>query len=214
MLTYTFSTREKVLIAVLGFVVVGIVWYHFVFSNIQNQVSKIDGQIASAQDELVTIQAKSAAVAKMQAAIDDFEKEGIKPVSLPNYDNTQNLMAFLNGVLGGTENYGVSFADPIKDEDDGSVHRSGKITFGCESYDDAQSIVESIGHGPYFCQIDGFSIEDKTVTDTKKTSSKSSKSLVNTTIQVTYFERATKDVKLKEEDNIPEGNDWSVYMKK
>lgn len=214
MLTYTFSTREKVLIAVLGFVIVGILWYRFVFMNIQDQVARIDGQIATTQTELATLQAQSAAASKMQTAIAEYEKDGVKPVILPDYDNTQNLMAYLNGVLGSTENYGITFEDAVKDEEDGTIHRSGKITFGCDAYDEARSIVENIGHGPYPCHIDGFSIADKSVAGVKKNSSKNKNSMVNAVVQVTYFERPTKDTKVKEKDETPEGNDWSVYAKK
>lgn len=214
MLTYTFSTREKVLIAILGFVAVGILWYRFVFINIQDQVARIDGRIAEAQTELANVQAQSAAVSKMQSAIKEYEKEGIKPVVLPDYDNTQNLMAYLNGVLGTTANYKITFEDAVKDEKDGSIHRTGKIIFGCDTYDEARSIVENIGHGPYPCQIDGFSIADKSVANTKKNTSKNKNSMVNATVQVTYYERPTKETKVKDKDDTPEGNDWSVYTNK
>ena len=182
--------------------------------SIQDQVAKIDGRIAEAQAELTTVQAQSVAASKMESVIDDYQKQGVKPVTLPNYDNTQNLMAYLNGVLGGTENYGVTFDDPTKDEDDGTIHRSGKITFGCNTYDEARAIVENIGHGPYPCQIDGLNIVDKSVANAKKSSSKNKNSVVSATVQVTYFERPTKDTNVKKKDDIPEGNDWSVYMNK
>lgn len=209
MLTYTFSMREKVMLAVLAFVVIGILWYQFVFMNIQNQITTINAQIASAQDELVIAQSQAAALQQMQAKIDEYQAQGVKAITMPDFDNTQNLMAYLNSVLSGTRGYSMSFEDPTMSEEDNMVHRSGTITFSSTSYEEARSVVESIAHGPYPCHIDAMGIADSSV---GSTSSSSNDSPVTTNLQVTYLEKPTGNMVVKTEDNIPEGNDWSQYM--
>ncbi|MDO4798031.1 MAG: hypothetical protein Q4A01_08425 [Coriobacteriales bacterium] len=208
MLTYTFSTREKIMLAILAFVGVGILWYKFVFSNIQGQVAQIDSQIAQAQDELLVAQSQAASAQNMKKLLEDYQKRGIKAPVVPEYDNTQKLMAYLNGVLGGTQGYTINFDDPTLDENDGNVHRAGTITFNSNSYAEARSVVDSIARGTYSCRIDALGIAD----DTSKQSSGSNNSApVVTNVQVTYFEKPSSDTVVSTDDGIPEGNDWSVY---
>ena len=46
MLSYQFSTREKVLLFVLALVVVAVAWYMLVFQNTSAQITSLNGQIA------------------------------------------------------------------------------------------------------------------------------------------------------------------------
>lgn len=208
MLTYTFSTREKIMLAILAVVGLGILWYQFVFSNIQGQVASIDSEIAAAQDELLVAQSQAASATNMQKLLEDYQKRGIKAPIIPEYDNTQKLMAYLNDVLDGTQGYTINFEDPVIEEGDSNVHRAGTITFNSNSYDEARSVVNAIARGTYSCRIDALGIAD----DTSKKSSSSKNAPVVTNIQVTYFEKPTGDMVVSTDDGIPEGNDWSVYM--
>lgn len=206
MLTYTFSLREKILLAVLAFVAIGIAWYVLIFSNIQARVASIESEIAITQDELTMAQTQAQAIAKMKKIVEQYGGD-TTTVTIPDYDNTQNLMAFLNGVLDSTEDYTMSFEDPVIGEETSLVQRAGTITYKSNSYDDAHSVVEAIAHGPYPCRVDAVSIDDKTESDSKD-------GAVTTTVQVTYLEKPTENTKLGNEDTTSEGNDWSVYMDK
>jgi hypothetical protein len=214
MLTYTFSMREKVLLAILGFVGVGILWYFFVYSNIQGQIATIDSEIAAAQDELVVAQSQSAAYANMEKMVEEYKSKGATTLTMPNYDNTQSLMAFLNGILGGTKGYTINFDDPVLDETDGYVHRSGTITFNSSSYTDARGVIDAIARGPYPCRVDGVGVVDDSVKTNTKSSNTTNDAPVVVNLQLTYFEKPTGNMVVKTEDNIPEGNDWSQYMNK
>lgn len=207
MLSYTFSTREKILLGLLALVGIGIVWYQFVFVNVQNQIMDLDTQITATQDEFTQFQTRLATLETMKETVAQYKAQGLEPVAVPKYDNTQNLMAYLNGVLGGTANYTISFSDPTTAED-GTIHRSGTISYGCGSYEEARAVAQAIARGPYPCKIDALGISDGT-----KGGRSTNNAPVSANAQVTFFEDPTgtntKDV--KKDDGIPEGNDWSVY---
>ena len=194
MLTYTFSTREKVLLALLAFAAVVIAWYQLVFVNLQNQMNEADSRIASVQDEMLTYQTQAASLSTMTAAVEEYQSAGLTPVIMPNYDNTQALMAFLNSVLAGKPGLTLSFEEP-KVSDDGTVHRAGTINYDTGSYEEAREVVVNIAHGPYPCRIESLSIGDKSK---GKSSSSSSGGAFSNAIQVTFFEKPTGDIGSKD----------------
>ena len=188
MLTYTFSTREKVLLAALAFVAILIAWYNLIFVNLQNRIAEIDGKIAAAQDELVLNQSQATSIDTMNKTVQQYQEMGLAPVLMPNYDNTQSLMAFLNGVLAGKPGFSISFEDPELGED-GTVHRVGTINYGAGSYEEARQVVENISRGPYPCRIDALGITDSS----RSRSGTSQGGSFTNSIQVTFFEKPTGD---------------------
>jgi len=206
MLTYTFSPREKVLLAVLAFVGVLVAWYQFVFVPFQNQISALDAEIATVQDEIVVSQSRAKALESMKSMVEEYRDKGIDPLLIPKYDNTKNLMAYLNGVLASSKGYSMTFDNPEISEDDGMVHRVGTITFDADSYDSARSIAQAIARGPYPCQVEALGITDGTVGGA---SSGSTNGLVVSSMQVTFLEEAPEGTKLSTEEDAG-GQDLSV----
>lgn len=210
MLTYTFSTREKVLLAVLAVVALVVIWYKFVFMNIQDQTREVESQIAAVQDEMILYQTETAGLSNMKAQIEALEAQGYKANELPQYDNTQPLMAFLNSTLAGSRGFTVSFDDPTLG-DDGLVHRTGTITYGCGSYDEARNIASNIAHGPYPCKVDSFAIADTS----KKNGggapvSSSIQGAFQNTMVLTFFEKPTANMtNVSKEESGSSGQDLS-----
>lgn len=204
MLTYTFSPREKLMLAILAFVGIIIAWYQFVFVNFQNQINSLDAEIATVQDEIVVSQSRAQALQSMKEMVEEYEAKGIDPMLLPAYDNTQNLMAYLNGVLATSTGYSMSFDNPAVSEDDGSVHRDGTITYTADSYESARSIAEAIARGPYPCQVSALG-----VTDGSATSKGASGSLVTASLQVTFLEEASSGATLDTQTDEVQGQDLS-----
>ncbi len=157
MLKYSFSKREKTLLAVFAVIILALLWYVFVFQNIDNQVKEVDAKIATTQDKVSIDSAKLAQQSSMQDAIERYQAAGANPVSVPKYDNIQNVMDQLNSVLAGTSNYSMTFEDIVKG-DSGKIERGVALTFGCSSYDQAVSVLTSLARGPYPCRIDDFTI--------------------------------------------------------
>ena len=193
MLTYTFSTREKVLLALLAFVAVIIAWYQLVFVNLQNQMNEAEGKIAAVQNEMLVYQTQSTSLSTMKSKVEEYKNAGLNPVVMPNYDNTKSLMAFLNGVLAGKPGFTMSWDEPVLDED-GTVHRVGTINYGTASYVEAREVAVNIAHGPYPCRIDALSFTDTTKV---KTTSLMGSAYYNA-LQVTFFEKPTGDIEKKD----------------
>lgn len=204
MLSYTFSTREKVLLAVLIIGVLVMAWYQLIFSNIQQQISSVDTQIAAAQDQLLTYQSRAAERSSMQETIDGYDEQGVTPVLLPDFDNTQNLMAYLHGVLGSTSSYDMSFSSPAISEEDGTVHRIGTIKFECTTYEQTRQVAEAIARGPYTCQVDALAIQAK-----RSRKSGEQATAYTATMQVTYFENAPADKDVSGTEETSGGQDLS-----
>ena len=204
---YTFSTREKFMLVVLGLIAIGFAWYQFLYTPIQNKIADIEAQTQETQDEILMRQTVAATMESQQAAIAQWEAEGVKPMFLPAFDNTQQLMAFLNGTLSATDNYSMSFDNPSI-ADDGTVHRLGTITFTIEDYKSARSVVEAIARGPYPCKVSALGVADKTVDSSNGSGD------VSVNMQVTFFERITAETDLEKEDEGTEiqGNDWSQVI--
>ena len=185
MFTYTFSKREKALLVMLAVLAIVILWYRFVFSAIHEQIAAIDSQIATVQDEMVVSQAQVSSLNNMRSVVEDYQAQGIAPVLLPSFDNTQNLMAFLHGVLAGTRNYSISFDMPALNEGDGTIHRTGAVSFDVGSYAEARSVTEAIARGPYPCTIDSLGIMGS--------ANRSSGGSFTVNARVTFFENAASE---------------------
>ena len=208
MLKYTFSTREKFMIGVLILVALGFAWYQLLYMPIQGQITSLDSEIQQTQDEIVLRRTTAASIESQEQAIAEWEAQGLKPVFLPSFDNTKQLMAFLHGTLSSAESYSMSFDNPVT-ADDGTVHRSGTITFAVKDYASARSVVQAIAKGPYPCKITALGISDKSVTAKSKSGAD-----VSVNMQVTFYERITADTDLKSENDKDEiqGNDWSQVI--
>ena len=167
MLKYTFSTREKVLIGIFAVIVLALLWYVFVFQNVQDQVRKIDAEIATAQDTLTIDTAKVAQKKKMEDAIARYVASGARITEVPKYDNIQNVMEQLNAVLAGTTNYSMNF-DQVTPSENNSIERGITLTFGCGSYTDAVNILTSLARGQYPCRVTNCSISNN-ATNTSRT---------------------------------------------
>lgn len=206
MLTYTFSAREKFMLAILAFVGIAIAWYQFIFVNYQNQMNSLESELATVEEEILLSQSRAEALRTMKAKVEEYKAQGIDPMLLPAFDNTKSLMAYLNGVLSSSTGYSMSFDNPAVSEDDGSVHRVGTISYTADSYKSARSIAESIARGPYACQVTALSISDESSQATK--SGKSSEA-VSASLQVIFLEEAPEGMKLQTEDEGVQGQDLS-----
>lgn len=197
MLTYTFSRREKGLLAVLACVLVLVLWYQFVFVNVQNQTTALDGRINDAKDQLVVDQAKITQMSSMQKSIDGYKSQGLVPTNMPKYDNMQNLMTILNTTLSQTENYTLKF-DDLDTKEAGVAKRGVSLTFGCASYDAAKATISSLQKGIYTCSVDSVSITDTAASKTTSTSnigsgstSTASKSAYAVVAHLTFYEKTS-----------------------
>ena len=159
MLTYTFSRREKTLILAFAIVLVIIAWYMLVYQSTTDQIAQLQSEIAVVDEETAVASAKVSQMSYMQEVIEQRKAEGVKPVPIPQYDNMQPLMARLDSVMSKANTYQLSFG-ALDVESSKYVLRPVAITFSCDSYATAESVVSALANGPYPCVVDSVSITD------------------------------------------------------
>ncbi len=157
MLSYTFSRREKVLLVILALVLLALLWYMLVWQNVSSQKQAMDADIAEAEAQLVLARNKANKIGEMQDAVSSRKADGVKPSTIPHFDNTTALMAELNSVLASTTDYRLSF-DELDRSSEGIVARGVTVMFGCDSIDAAREVMDKLENGPYACIIDSSTI--------------------------------------------------------
>lgn len=160
MLTYNFSKREKIMLAVLAVVAVGILWYQLVYNNVQRQVEALDAEITLAQDQVALDTTRIAELKSMEEAIATYKAEGREVVVMPAYDNTDALMNELDATLGGM---GFSFSTDALDTTTtaGIVMRGMTLEFTAGSYESARAALDTLVKDGFPCSIESVNVVDK-----------------------------------------------------
>lgn len=153
MLTYTFSRREKVLIAVFTALLVAVGWYQLVYVTTTNQLMVLETELEEVESDIKASQTKLAKKKEMQNAIEQRRAAGTKPKPMPEYDNLKPLMSELDGIMAQASSYSLTF-DSIDTESSEYVHRGVSMQFGCSSFKAADELVRTIADGTYPCIID------------------------------------------------------------
>lgn len=185
MFSYAFSTREKILLVALAVILVAIAWFVLIYQGTTNEITRLEGEIASTQSTITVEEARLKAMNSMQKEIDAAKAAGAAPVPVPAYDNLRPLMAELNTIMGMTNTYTLSF-DKVNAESGSYVNRGVRIDFSCNSYAEAENVVKALAGGTYPCVIDSITVADGTV----RTTTRSGTATCNASIHVTFFERA------------------------
>lgn len=183
MLTYTFSKREKIMLAILAVLLIAIGWFELVYVNTSEQIRSIESQIEATNDSITIEQTRLAKKQEMEKVIEKRKAEGAKATPIPEYDNIRPLMAELNNVMSKAENYTLSF-DALDTESTEYVLRGIGMQFGCSSYAAAEEIVALIADGSYPCIVDAVNISDAGTTNVRSNGSN-----VQATIHVVFYER-------------------------
>ena len=108
---YTFSNREKVMLALLIIIAGGLLWYRFVFLSVSDQITQIQGEQQTAEESIVIAQSRLQRKAQIEAALAAYKAQGIEPLALPEYDNLKNDMSELRNILASARSYTLTFDD-------------------------------------------------------------------------------------------------------
>jgi len=154
MLSRKFTTREKVLLLILAVLLVGELYYVLIHVRVENDLAeaKARTEAATVTYELETIRA--AKKQDMENKIREAENSNARP--LPDFNNSTNVVAYLNGVMASTEEYhlvfnAVNFSNYV-------ALRSINMSFSCRDYAAVESIVAQLERGPYYCEVTGLSM--------------------------------------------------------
>jgi hypothetical protein len=194
---YSFSRREKILLAVLILIVLGALWYVLVYTGCADSYTRAQTAIDNTQTDIDTATVKLSKMKTMQSELAALQKSGATQTTLPKYDNVQNLTAQLNTILSAADTYNLSFESPEAGTDN-VMRRGVTLTFGCGSYATAKSIITQLDQSSFRCLIDTVSLSQAGTSSTKTTTATtvagststnaSSSSAVSVSMHLTYFE--------------------------
>jgi len=154
MLSRKFTTREIVLLIVLALLLVTELYIVFVHQRVQRELAEAQSRTEAATVSYEIESVKAAKKENMLEKIDEAEKNDRRP--LPEFDNSTNVVAYLNGVMASAEEYDlvfneVSFSDYV-------AMRAINMSFTCRGYSTVKSIVSQLENGPYYCEVTGLSM--------------------------------------------------------
>lgn len=180
MLTYTFSRREKFLIGLFGFILLGIAWYRLVYVNTTNQINTLQAEIDDVQSQIFEAQTKLAKKIEMQRVIEQREAEGAKLTPIPTYDNIEPLMKSLSPMTDMADEFVVTFGEVDTTTSSQYVLRNVDMRFVSEEYEDVEEILKRVDDGDYPNIVDQMSIAP----DRQNT-------VYGVSLHALYFERPT-----------------------
>ena len=191
MFKYTFSRREKILLGALLVAALAIAWYFLVFQYVSNETTKLNSEISSVQTEQITDSSMVAKKKQMENSIEEYKAAGLVPKEIPDYDNAPQLMAELNNIMGKTLTYNIKFGDPDLLSDPDYVTREVQITYGTDTFEQAEAVITELGDGRYPCRIDEISIisHDAGGSSGRVTGA----SAFQGTVHATFYEKADAD---------------------
>lgn len=183
MLTYTFSRREKILIAIFSLLLIVVGWYQLVYVTTTDQIHTLEYKIQVVEEDIAAAETKIAKKKEMEQIIAKRIEEGAKTTPIPNYDNIKPLMKELDAIMVQTNNYTLTF-ESIDTESGEYVLRGVGMNFGADSYEQADKVMRAIVNGRYPCIIDAVDLYSG------KMSSSTGNSKFKVYVHVVFYERA------------------------
>ena len=160
-LSKPFTRREKILLCLLGLILVGSTYYFAVHQPVERALQTLSVQQEDTQARITTLEETERYLNEMRAELETILSQP-NPTATPKYDNLQQVMVFLNTTLSATDDYSLAF-QPVEVPEDGSVvRRVIQMSFTCPSYEQTRSVVETLYHSIYRCQLSNLSLSSDT----------------------------------------------------
>ena len=149
-LSREFTRAEKLLIALLLVVLVGLAYYQFVDKPVRASIASSEAEAASLRTELDTAEARLAQLRAIQSNMDAL-KAAENLSWMGSYNNAEAEVAFLNQILAGTLQYSVSF--PSVTRTGNQIRRSFSLSYRTPDYESAQAIVTKLCESENRCLV-------------------------------------------------------------
>ncbi len=149
-LSRNLKRSEKALLIVLAVILIGLLYYKFVYVNIEETISTANAEAENLQSDVDIATAQLMGLQKMQDELDAVKADPDLS-RVESYNNSTSEIAFLNDILENALQYSVSFGDVTRSGD--LVRRNFTLQYQTRGYAAAQSIMEALGKSPYRCRI-------------------------------------------------------------
>ena len=145
-----FTRTEKILIAVLTLILLGLVYYQFVEKTVRSSITNAQSEASMLQTELDAAQARLAAAQNIKNSMDELEASGQKSW-MGSYNNSKAEVTFLNAILADTLQYSVTFANVTRAGD--QIRRSFTLEYRTDSYASAHEIMARLSQSHDRCIV-------------------------------------------------------------
>jgi Tfp pilus assembly protein PilO len=174
------SARETIMLVLLSVLVIGVVYYMAFLTPLNNELAKIDTDIAALQAEKESYQEKLAQMNRMQAELDKLDRSS----EVAPHDNLVEVLVELDKYLyENSMNYTLTFMEPEATEE-GTVRRVVEMEFECRDYESARAMVNDLTSSKWRCLVGNTSLS--TADEGKDIES----TVVSVSLTVTFFEIA------------------------
>lgn len=150
-LSRDFTRAEKVLIALLALVLVGLAYYQFVDKTVRTSIANYEAEAKDLRTELNAAEKRLEALKSVQNNLDALEAEG-RLSWMASYNNSKSEVAFLNDILSDAEQYSVTFSDVSRTGD--QIRRRFTLQYVAADYQSAQDIVARLCASEDRCLVD------------------------------------------------------------
>lgn len=145
-----FTLREKVLMGILAVLLVFCAYYFLFLMPTQERMTGYINDNYMVEDQILLAELQATKMQQMEAELKEIlSGEHGEVKELPAYDNSQNVMNSLSVILASANQYNISFANVVEEEN--TVRRNIILEYDCSDYDMAKSILTQIHEGPYRC---------------------------------------------------------------
>lgn len=143
-----FNASEKALLALLGVVLVGLVYYQFVHRTVVQGTEEALARQAALETELLRHQERLSQLRRMK---EELETPGARSSYMPSYNSYQEEVTLLNSILQGAGQYSVSFSNPSREGE--QVRRGFTLSFTAASYSDAKAMIQRLSDSEIRCLV-------------------------------------------------------------
>lgn len=186
-MNHTMTLREKILLAVLGVLIVLILYIQFFQKPIQSAIDSDNQTIQQLQSTIDVETVRAAKLKQMKQQIaDENLQNGNSSAAIPEYNNLKNVMTQLSAILTPAKSYDITFKDTT--EKDKLVYRPLEIDITCNKFSTAKTILESITKCPYRCSIDSIDVATAKGSEDPNVLTEQ----VNVKVAVTFYEMKKK----------------------
>ena len=157
-LSRDFSLKEKILLALLAIILIGLGYYYFIDQPVRRELANSAAEKVALQTELATLQQKQASLKKMQSELDAImARDDVSRMS--SYNASKEEIKLLNDVLSQTSQYSVSFANVSRDGD--QIRRNFSLQFVAPNYATMAQIISDLAKSTQRCVVSNIACSHK-----------------------------------------------------
>ena len=146
-----FTFKERLLLAVLALILLGLGYYYFVDIPVRQSIISSEAEVTTLQSELNTIQERVGYLSGIRQKLDELEHMNNNLGWMGSYNNSKAEVKFLNDVLANTLRYTINFAEVTRSGD--QIRRNFTLQFQTLDYPSAQQIMTDLLQGENRCLV-------------------------------------------------------------